>query len=43
MVKRVDEHGRVKVRAWGVWASKKEAVSVGGVEVLKPDRFTTYG
>lgn len=42
MVKRVDEYGRVKVRSWGVWASKKEAVSVGGIEVFKPDHYTSY-
>jgi hypothetical protein len=42
MVKRVDECGRVKVRNSGVWASKKEAVLVGGVEVFKPDHYTNY-
>lgn len=42
MVKRVNEEGMVKVRAWGVWAGKKEAVSVGGLELFKPDRYTSY-
>ena len=42
MVKRVNEHGRVKVHSWGVWASKKESVKVAGVEIFKPDHYTAY-
>lgn len=42
MVKRVNEHGRVKVHSWGVWASKKESVTVAGVEIFKPDHYTAY-
>jgi len=43
IIKRVDENGRVKVRASGVWASKKDTVCVGGVDVFKPDHYTEYG
>lgn len=42
VVKRVDEEGKVKVRAWGVWASKKDALSAGGLNLFKPDRYTSY-
>jgi hypothetical protein len=42
MLKRVNENGSVKVHSWGVWASKKEAVKVAGVEIFKPDHYTAY-
>lgn len=41
MIKRVNEKGSVKVRAWGVWASKKKSVKVAGVEIFKPDYRTS--
>lgn len=40
MTKRVDAHGGVKVSY--AHAIKKPSEIVGGVEVFKPDRFTTY-
>jgi len=42
MVKRVNEHGSVKVRDWGVWASKFEPRAAGGVEVFAPCNYTAY-
>ena len=42
MVKRINENGSVKVRSWGVWAHKKESVTVAGVEIFKPDHYTAY-
>lgn len=42
MVKRVDTDGQVKVRSWGVYARKKESVSISGVEIFKPDSYTVY-
>lgn len=43
MVKRVNDQGLVKVQSWGVWASKKEPViTAAGLEVFKPDHFTSY-
>lgn len=42
MIKRVDESGAVKVRSWGVYASKKESLRVASVEVFKPDHYTAY-
>lgn len=42
MVKRVGENGTVKVHSWGVWASKKESLTVAGIEIFKPDNYTAY-
>jgi hypothetical protein len=42
MVKRVNENGSVKVRDWGVWASKLPSQIVGGVEVFAPHHYTAY-
>jgi hypothetical protein len=42
MVKRVNTQGSVKVRDWGVWASKHFSQKVGGVEVFKPNHYTAY-
>jgi hypothetical protein len=42
MVKRVNEHGTVKVQDWGVWVHKKESRVVGGVEIFEVDEYTAY-
>ena len=42
MTKRVGVDGSVKVRSWGVWATKKESLLVGGVTVFKPDHYSDY-
>lgn len=42
MVKRVTECNAVKVQSWGVWARKKESVKVAGVDIFKPDRYSSY-
>lgn len=42
MVKRVGEGGYVKVKAWGVWARKKEEFNVSGMSIFSPDSFTSY-
>lgn len=42
MVKRVTASGAVKVHSWGVWAYKMEPVKVAGVEIFKPNHFTSY-
>jgi hypothetical protein len=42
MIKRVNAHGSVKVRDWGVWATKKEVLTVAGIKIFKPDNYTAY-
>jgi hypothetical protein len=42
MVKRVNESGAVKVFSFGVWASKKESIKSGEIELFKPDHYTAY-
>lgn len=41
-VYRVTPDGSVKVRSYGVYASKKESIKVGPVEVFTADCFTSY-
>ncbi len=41
-VKRVTSDNSVKVFSWGVYARKKESIKAGGMEIFKPDYYTSY-
>ena len=42
MTKQVNPQNAIKVKRWGVWARKKEATEIAGMQVFKPDHYTAY-